>query len=115
MDGILRPLKDLGFGVASASDFGNSCFLGTGAGDRTVQFGNPPRVYYAGSVNYILWGRMFALVDTLDRNPITGARDPAYSEALLRKHKLGYTKTLFWRDFGETKRKKRLHLSKFWL
>jgi RHS repeat-associated protein len=97
----IEQLKELGFKIRV--DFGGGSVLGTGSGAWTVQFGNPPKVYYAGSVNYILWGQMFALVSALDRNPITGAADPAYSESAAETQAWLY-KTIFWGDFGMTKK-----------
>jgi len=42
-----------------AFDFGKNARQGTGSGAWTVQYDN--HVYYAGAVNYILWGHMFRL------------------------------------------------------
>jgi hypothetical protein len=76
----IDKLVDLGY--QNAVDFGNGSTLGTGAGAYTVQYGFPPKVYYAGSVNYILWGNMFSMFHaTLFHNPISGASDPTWSES----------------------------------
>jgi hypothetical protein len=75
----IEPLFELGYTIPV--DFGNGSSLGIGFGAYTVQFGIPPKVYYAGSVNYILWGRLNFLLYNTFRNPVTGAGDPLYSEA----------------------------------
>ena len=95
----IGPLKDLGFGVAPASAFGSGCVLGTGAGARTVQFsiGGSRKVYYGGSVNYILWGRMFSLLH--DTFPLSA---PQYSESAAVAEAWLY-KSIFWLDFGLSK------------
>jgi hypothetical protein len=76
----IDPLFALGHNAASAADFGNRSSLGTGGGKLTVQFGIPPKVYYAGSVNYILWGAMFSMFHEYYRNPLSGAPDSSFSE-----------------------------------
>jgi len=97
----IAKLVDLGF-PNGAPDFGNGSTLGTGRGTQTVQFGNPPKVYYGGSVNYILWGKMFSLLHDTSRNPLSGAGDPEYSQFAAVAEAWLY-KTFFWRDFGMTK------------
>jgi len=54
----VHKLNDLGQGDTTI-DFGNGSTLGTGPiGRQTVQFSYArPGVYYAGSVNYFLWGK----------------------------------------------------------
>lgn len=74
----IQPLFELGY--TSPVDFGNGSTLGTGSGAYTVQYGFPPKVYYAGSVNYMLFGRMFNLIHEFFRDPITGLSDPVWSE-----------------------------------
>jgi RHS repeat-associated protein len=69
----IDKLFDLGY--LQPVDFGNGSSLGTGLGAYTVQFSyNGPNVYDAGSVNYILWGKMFSLIHRYVY------KDPAYSE-----------------------------------
>jgi RHS repeat-associated protein len=49
-------------GIGGDVNFGNGSSLGTGLGVDTVQFSyNGPKVYRAGSVNYIIWGELMAL------------------------------------------------------
>jgi RHS repeat-associated protein len=92
----IDKLVDLGF-PNGKPDFGNGSILGTGRGAQTVQFGNPPKVYYAGSVNYILWGRIFSLLNYTF--PLSA---PQYSESAAVTEAWLY-KSIFWRDFGMTK------------
>lgn len=94
MIGTPKKLNDLGQGDTTI-DFGNGSHLGTGPiGKQTVQFtyaGGAQGVYFAGSVNYFLWGKVFSLAYHTLANPMTGAHDPAFSEgaavALARAHK----------------------------
>lgn len=76
------PLNELG--QQGRPDFGNGSRLGTGSGRYTVQFaygfGQTPKVYYASSVNYFLWGKMFRMLYEVLRNPVSGAQDPEFSE-----------------------------------
>jgi hypothetical protein len=101
----IGPLKDLGFDAATASQFGSDCHLGSGFGKLTVQFsiGGVPKVYYGGSANYILWGRMFCLLhEFVGRNPLSGAKDPEWSENAAVAEAWLY-KSFFWWDWGTTK------------
>ena len=88
----VQKLNDVGAGDTTI-DFGNGSSLGTGLiGKQTVQFSNSrPGVYYAGSVNYFLWGKIFSLAYHTLTHPLTGAHDPAYSEtaavAFAKAHK----------------------------
>jgi hypothetical protein len=58
--------------------------VGTGTGRETVQFaygyGQPLKVYYASSVNYVLWGKMFRNLYEILRNPLSGAHDISFTE-----------------------------------
>jgi hypothetical protein len=76
--GPLNELAHLG-----RPDFGNGSRLGTGLGRETVQFESSGslHVYYAGSVNYFLWGLMFRELWENMRNPLSGAHDLEFSEA----------------------------------
>jgi len=76
----IEPLYKLGYTIPV--EFGNGSKLGTGLGAYTVQhsYGGVPHCYYAGSVNYALWGRMFSLLHYTFRQPLTGSGDPIYSE-----------------------------------
>jgi hypothetical protein len=68
--------KLAGLGLGDNEDFGNGSHLGTGTmGIQTVQFGRAMGgVYYAGSVNYVLFGKMFSLFHK------TWPHNPEYSE-----------------------------------
>jgi len=88
----VQKLNDVGQGDPRI-DFGNGSSLGTGLiGKQTVQFSySRPGVYYAGSVNYFLWGKIFSLAYHTLVHPLTGAHDPAFSEsaavAFVKAHK----------------------------
>ena len=75
----IDPLYELGYGGASdvgygtgalfpwefPKSFGYGTYPGSGTGLQTVQFSfNGLHVYYAGSVNYILWGEIYALLES---------------------------------------------------
>lgn len=56
----IEPFYNLGYGYPF--DFGGNAKRGTGDAADTVQFGfGSPRVYYASSVNYALFGGMWYL------------------------------------------------------
>jgi hypothetical protein len=77
----IGPLNELG--QQGAPKFGNGSLLGTGSGKLTVQFrymGQPAKAYYASSMNYVLWGKMFRMFYEMLRNPVTGIPNPMYSE-----------------------------------
>jgi len=88
----IDKLVSLGYGreydeEGNLLDFGNGSTFGTGMGKDTVQFSyGGPKVYRAGSVNYILWGKIFALAHSYYPH------DPLFSEgsavAAVRYNKL---------------------------
>ncbi|HVM62944.1 MAG TPA: hypothetical protein VMV72_18935 [Verrucomicrobiae bacterium] len=69
----IAKVSDVGFD--NPVDFGNGSSLGTGLGKLTVQFGNPPKVYYASAVNYVLWGEMFSLLEATYGNVLYSEPD----------------------------------------
>jgi RHS repeat-associated protein len=89
----IGPLRDEGFQMHPDKGFGNNSTFGTGTGQFTVQFsfnGGPLQVYHAGSVNYALWGKMFALAHQF-WSGVDGVYAAEYSEAtavaMARAHK----------------------------
>jgi hypothetical protein len=90
----IAPLNELAH--LGRPDFGNGSRLGTALGRETVQFsfmGQPTKAYYAGSVNYILWGKMFRMLSLFIHNPVTGAsefsEEMAVSTAWVHKALIG--------------------------
>lgn len=101
----IKQLFYLGFGAATASQFGKNCSLGTGEGADTVQFsfGGQEKVYDAGAVNYVLWGEMFSL---LYNDPeLTLLEGPAIRENYSQAAAVSYARTykaVKWHDWGIT-------------
>lgn len=77
----IGPLNELAHGGKPI--FGNGSMLGSGLGLDTVQFsfGGNTKAYHAGSVNYILWGRMFCLMNNTFHNPAVGDANSSFSES----------------------------------
>jgi len=100
----IGPLKKLGGGAAVDVEFGGNATLGTGTGALTVQVvtSGKPNVYYGGSVNYVLWGKVLRLLHDTLRNPITGAYNPKFSESAAAADAWLY-KSGYIRDFSMTK------------
>ena len=90
----IKQLHDIG-SLDRRVTLGNGSYFGAGTiGKETVQFTYDGKqgVYYAGSVNYALFGQICSMLYHTQVNPLTGAHDPSYSEAAavlaVKLHKL---------------------------